>query len=67
MELNAERQQAAAELAKAGAGYAGAPAAVGAMTQAVSQQDLDTAATEMAVKQAYWHHRCPDQNVIGPR
>ncbi|WMC39148.1 macrolide transporter subunit MacA [Salmonella enterica subsp. enterica serovar Gallinarum] len=50
MELNAERQQAAAELKLARVTLARQQQL--AKTQAVSQQDLDTAATEMAVKQA---------------
>lgn len=32
------------------------PSATSGTTKAVSQQDLDTAATEMAVKQGNWHH-----------
>lgn len=50
MELNAERQQAAAELKLARVTLARQQQL--AKTLAVSQQDLDTAATEMAVKQA---------------
>ncbi|EHE5100745.1 HlyD family efflux transporter periplasmic adaptor subunit [Salmonella enterica] len=50
MELNAERQQAAAELKLARVTLTRQQQL--AKTQAVSQQDLDTAATEMAVKQA---------------
>ncbi len=50
MELNAERQQAAAELKLARVTLARQQQL--AKTQAVSQQDLDTAATELAVKQA---------------
>ncbi|EAM7072896.1 macrolide transporter subunit MacA [Salmonella enterica] len=50
MELRAERQQAAAELKLARITLMRQQQLV--KTQAVSQQDLDTAATEMAVKQA---------------
>ncbi|WP_304481565.1 macrolide transporter subunit MacA, partial [uncultured Escherichia sp.] len=50
MELRAQRQQAEAELKLARVTYSRQQRL--AQTQAVSQQDLDTAATEMAVKQA---------------
>ncbi|SPW39897.1 macrolide-specific efflux protein [Escherichia coli] len=50
MELRAQRQQAEAELKLAQVTYSRQQRL--AQTQAVSQQDLDTAATEMAVKQA---------------
>lgn len=50
MELRAQRQQAEAELKLARVTYSRQQRL--AQTKAVSQQDLDTAATEMAVKQA---------------
>lgn len=50
MELRAQRQQAEAELKLARVTYSRQQRL--AQTQAVSQQDLDNAATEMAVKQA---------------
>ena len=50
MELRAQRQQAEAELKLARVTYSRQQRLV--QTQAVSQQDLDNAATEMAVKQA---------------
>lgn len=65
MELNAERQQAAAELKLARVTLARQQQL--AKTQAVSQQDLDTAATEMAVKQARIGTIDARSNVIGPR
>ncbi|VFS58111.1 Macrolide-specific efflux protein macA precursor [Kluyvera cryocrescens] len=50
MELNAQRQQAEAEWRLASVTYSRQQQL--AKTQAVSRQDLDTAATEMAVKKA---------------
>ncbi|VEA82951.1 macrolide-specific efflux protein [Escherichia coli] len=55
MELRAQRQQAEAELKLARVTYSRQQRL--AQTQAVSQQDLDTAATEMAGETgANWHH-----------